>query len=191
MSQIIKQLKPAFEEAVLPVVRLLYKAGITPNYITVAGVIFIVVGSYFILNGEFVKGAVFLIIGNLCDAIDGALARRFNKNTVFGAFLDSVIDRISDFLPVVAIGLYMKEDTFALALSIYTVLVSFLVSYARARAEGLGLDCKMGIMERAERSVILILTLLLDAVYIGLSIISIGATITVLQRIYCVYKKSH
>ncbi|NPA58628.1 MAG: CDP-alcohol phosphatidyltransferase family protein [Aquificae bacterium] len=190
MSQIIKQLKPVFEEAVSPVVNLLYRLGITPNQITVAGVVFVGIGSYFLLNGDFVLGALFLIGGNLCDAIDGALARRFNRSSVFGAFLDSLVDRISDFLPVVAVGFYLREDSVALALSFYTVVSSFLVSYARARAEGLGIDCKVGIMERAERSVILILTLLLDAVHIGFSIISAGATITVAQRVYCVYKKA-
>jgi len=190
MSQIIKQIKPVFEEAVLPVVKFLYRLGITPNILTVSGLILVVIGFYFILNGDFVIGALFLLAGNLCDALDGILARKFNQNSAFGAFLDSVIDRFSDFLPVVAIGFYFKENPVFLALALYTALISYTVSYARARAEALGIDCKTGIMERAERSVVLILTLILNIPVVGLVIISAGATITVLQRIYCVYSKT-
>ncbi|WP_456384448.1 CDP-alcohol phosphatidyltransferase family protein [Persephonella sp.] len=190
MSQIIKQIKPAFEEAVLPFVKLLYRAGITPNMLTVSGLILVTAGSYFILKGDFFTGALFLLAGNICDALDGTLARKFNQNSTFGAFLDSVIDRFSDFLPVVAIGFYFKDSSAILALAVYTAMISYTVSYARARAEGLGIDCKTGIMERAERSAVLILTLLLGIPVAGLIIISAGATITVLQRIYCVYLKA-
>ncbi|SNZ07072.1 CDP-diacylglycerol--glycerol-3-phosphate 3-phosphatidyltransferase [Persephonella hydrogeniphila] len=190
MSQIIKQLKPVFEELFSPVVSFLNKIGITPNFLTFSGIIFVLASSYFIYTGEFLTGGILLLIGNLCDALDGTLARKFNKESKFGAFLDSVIDRFSDFLPVIAIGLYLKEDDTVLLLSIFAVLFSFMVSYTRARAEGLGIDCKVGIMERAERSVVLILSLIFDFIVAGLLIIAIGALITTLQRIVCVYKKS-
>ena len=190
MSQIIKSIKPVFEETVYPIVKFLHKRGVTPNILTITGVFLVSIGSFFILKGNFFTGALFLIAGNLCDAVDGILARRFNKNSTFGAFLDSVVDRVSDFLPLIAIGLFFIKNELMLTLSIYTAFVSFMVSYTRARAEGLGIDCKVGILERVERSVILILTLLFDIVIIGLTVLAIGATLTVLQRIYCVYKKS-
>ncbi len=190
MSQIVKNIKPVFEETVFPVVKLLNKIGITPNILTVTGLILVGISSFFILKGNFFVGALFLIAGNLCDAIDGVLARRFNKSSTFGAFLDSVIDRISDFLPLIAIGIFYIKNDYMLILSIYTAFISLMVSYTRARAEGLGIDCKVGVLERTERSVILILTLLFDIVTIGLIAIAIGATLTVFQRIYCVYKNS-
>ncbi|MBK3332972.1 CDP-alcohol phosphatidyltransferase family protein [Persephonella atlantica] len=190
MSQIVKQIKPAFEELVFPLVKVLHKVGITPNMLTVSGLLLVSAGSYFIMKGKFLTGALFLIAGNLCDAMDGILARRFNRHSKFGAFLDSVIDRISDFLPLMAIGLFFIKNEIMLILAIYTGFVSFMVSYTRARAEGLGIDCKVGALERTERSVILILTLLFDIVLIGLISIAIGATITVFQRIYCVYRNS-
>ena len=190
MSQFIKQLKPAFEEAVLPVVRLLKRVGITPNILTFFGVIFVGIASFYIYNGEFLKGGFLLLIGNLCDALDGTLARRFNLDSKFGAFLDSLIDRISDFLPLISLGLYYIENEHILLLSLSAALFSFLVSYSRARAEGLGIDCKVGIMERAERSVVLIIALLTDFAVAGLLIITFGAAVTTFQRIWCVYKKS-
>ena len=190
MSQFIKQLKPAFEEATLPVVRLLKKVGVTPNLLTFFGVVLVGVASFYIYNGDFFKGGILLLIGNLCDALDGALARRFNLDSKFGAFLDSLIDRISDFLPLISLGLYYREEEYVLLLSIFAVLFSFLVSYSRARAEGLGIDCKVGVMERAERSAILIIALLADFAVTGLLIIAFGAAITTFQRVWCVYKNS-
>ncbi|WP_457626664.1 CDP-alcohol phosphatidyltransferase family protein [Persephonella sp.] len=190
MSQIIKQLKPVFEEFFSPVVSFLNKIGITPNFLTFTGIGFVFLSGYFIYTGDFLKGGLLLLIGNLCDALDGALARKFNKESKFGAFLDSVIDRFSDFIPVVAVGLYFRENEIVLVLSILTALFSFMVSYTRARAEGLGIDCKVGIMERAERSVVLIVSLIFNFVVAGLLIIAIGAFITTLQRIICVYKNS-
>lgn len=190
MSQFIKQLKPAFEEAILPVVKLLNRIGITPNILTFLGVILVSIASFYIYNGDFFKGGILLLIGNLCDALDGTLARRFNLVSKFGAFLDSLIDRISDFLPLIALGLYYRENEYILLLSIFAVLFSFLVSYSRARAEGLGIDCKVGAMERAERSAILIIAFITDFAVMGLLIIAFGAAVTTLQRVWCVYKNS-
>jgi len=190
MSQFIKQLKPAFEEFVLPVVRLLNRIGITPNVLTFLGVIFVGIASFYIYNGEFLKGGIFLLIGNLCDALDGTLARRFNLDSKFGAFLDSLLDRVSDFLPIVSLGLYYRDNEYILTLSLFAALFSFLVSYSKARAEGLGIECRVGIMERAERSAVLIVALLVDFAVTGLLIITIGAAITTLQRVWYIYKKS-
>ncbi|WP_456465708.1 CDP-alcohol phosphatidyltransferase family protein [Persephonella sp.] len=191
MSQFIKQLKPAFEEAALPVVKLLNRVGITPNILTFLGVVFVGIASFFIYKGEFIKGGVILLLGNLCDALDGILARKFNLNSKFGAFFDSLTDRISDFLPIISLGLYFRENEYILMLSAFAVLFSFLVSYARARAEGLGINCNVGIMERTERSAVLILSLLTNLPVAGLVIITAGAAITTIQRIFYVYKNSN
>ncbi len=188
MSELIKQIKPVFEEKVSPIVQILNKINVSPNLLTVSGVLFIAIGSYFLYLGNFIVAGLFLTIGNLCDALDGALARRFGKTSVFGAFLDSVVDRISDFLPLIALALVYKENTFYLLLILVAIVSSFMVSYTRARGEGLGIKCTVGVLERAERSIVLIVFTFLHIPILAVIIIALGSLITTFQRIQCVYK---
>lgn len=188
MSELIKQIKPVFEEKVSPIVQILNKINVSPNLLTVSGVLFIAIGSYFLYLGNFIVAGLFLTIGNLCDALDGALARRFGKTSVFGAFLDSVVDRISDFLPLIALALVYKENTFYLLLILVAIVGSFMVSYTRARGEGLGIKCTVGVLERAERSIVLIVFTFLHIPILAVIIIALGSLITTFQRIQCVYK---
>ena len=191
MSQLIKQIKPVFEEKVTPVIELFYKIGISPNFLTILGFILVVTGSYFLAVQNFIVSGIFLTLGNICDALDGALARRFNRSTKFGAFLDSVIDRLSDAFPLMAVVYIFRNDDVLLGLSLIAIIFSFLVSYTRARAEGLGVECKVGFFERPERSIILIISVFLARVDIGILLIAIGAVITSIQRIYCMYQKTN
>jgi len=188
LSELIKQIKPVFEEKVSPIVQILNKINVSPNLLTVSGVLFIAIGSYFLYLGNFIVAGLFLTIGNLCDALDGALARRFGKTSVFGAFLDSVVDRISDFLPLIALALVYKENTFYLLLILVAIVSSFMVSYTRARGEGLGIKCTVGVLERAERSIVLIVFTFLHIPILAVIIIALGSLITTFQRIQCVYK---
>ncbi len=190
MSQIIKQIKPIFEEKAVPIVRILNRVNISPNIVTIVGLGLVSLGAYFIYIQSFIIATFLLLVGNLCDAIDGLLARRYGKVSKFGAFLDSLTDRISDVLPLMAIAILFKDNLIFLVISLTSVITSFLVSYARARAEGLGIDCKVGILERPERSIILIVSVLFHHPEVAVILISIGSTITVIQRIYCVYKNS-
>ncbi|NPA12793.1 MAG: CDP-alcohol phosphatidyltransferase family protein [Aquificae bacterium] len=190
MGQVIKQIKPTFEKVVSPVIDTLYKLRVSPNMLTIGGMFTVGVASVFIAKGDLFVGAVLLILGNLCDALDGALARRYGKGSVFGAFLDSVVDRVSDLLPLFSIVFLYRDNPTVFWVGVGAVMFSFLVSYTRARAEGLGIDCKVGIMERPERSIVLIVSLLLNYPVVGLYIITVGAFITSLQRILCVYKES-
>ena len=190
MSQIIKQIKPIFEEKAIPIVKVLNRINISPNIVTIVGLLLVSFGAYFIYVQTFIIATFFLLIGNLCDAIDGLLARKYGKVSKFGAFLDSLTDRISDVLPLIAIAVLFKDNLIFLIISLISVIASFLVSYARARAEGLNIDCKVGILERPERSIILIISVLFHHPEVAVILISIGSIITVIQRINCVYKKS-
>ncbi|RMA97928.1 CDP-alcohol phosphatidyltransferase family protein [Hydrogenothermus marinus] len=188
MSEFIKQMKPHFEKATEPIILFFDKLNLSPNVLTISGLIFTAIGSYFMLQKQFILAGFIIGIGALFDALDGHLARTSGKTSKFGAFFDSVIDRISDALPLIAIAIIFKEDTIFLAITIFTIIFSFLVSYTRARAEGLGIECKVGIFERPERLIILIISLILNQVEIGILILLIGSFITFLQRFFYVYK---
>ena len=190
MSKIIKSIKPVFEKNISPVIDLLHKINITPNALTIAGILFIAVGSYFLYRENFILAGIFILVGNLCDALDGSLARKHNQTSKFGAFLDSVVDRISDFLPLIAVAYLFKDNELLFFTSLLAIVSSFLVSYTRARAEGLGIECNVGFFERPERSIILIASIFLGILDIGVAVIALGATVTAVQRILCVYKKT-
>lgn len=190
MSEFVKQIKPHFEKATIPIVNFFSKINISPNVLTISGLLFTTVASYFIYIQNFFVGAFLLTIGALFDALDGHLARRSGLSSKFGAFLDSVVDRISDFLPFLSLIFVFKDNNVILFLILTTTAFSFLTSYTRARAEGLGLDCKVGIFERPERLIILIASLFLGAVEIGIALLAVGSFITFIQRVYHVYRIS-
>lgn len=188
MSQLIKSLKPLWEEKSAVLVDLFHRIKITPNLLTIAGLMFVFIGSYFIYLQDFLKAGIFILIGNLFDALDGSLARRYNLSSKFGAFLDSVIDRLSDILPLFALLYIFKNDPLYFFFISVAIAGSVMTSYTKARAEGLGIECNVGLLERPERSIILIAGLLLSSVNISIILISIGSSITTIQRIFWVYK---
>jgi CDP-diacylglycerol--glycerol-3-phosphate 3-phosphatidyltransferase len=190
MSEIIKQLKPTFEKGLDPIVDFLHKKNVSPNTLTVVGIGFITIGAYFIFLDLLFIAAVFITIGSICDMLDGALARKYNMQTKFGAFLDSVIDRYSDFLPLMASAYLFKDNFYLFLFSMFAIAGSFLVSYTRARAEGLGMECKVGIFERPERSIILIVSLFLGILNLAVILIAVGSHYTALQRVLCFYNKT-
>jgi len=190
LSALIKNIKPAFEKKTAVLVDFLYKINITPNILTIFGLIFVIIGSIFIVLKQFIIAGIFLSIGNILDALDGYLARKYNQATKFGAFLDSVIDRFSDAFPLIAISYLLRNNDFIFFISLLSIIFSFMVSYTRARSEGLGIDCKVGIFERPERSIILIIGVFISFIDIAIIIIAIGSFITFLQRVFYFYKKS-
>ena len=190
MSQIIKNIKPRFEKVISPVVYVFDKLNISPNLLTITGLIITSFGTYFIFTKQFFTAGIILTIGAIFDVMDGTLARKANKTTKFGAFLDSTVDRIADFLPLFALAYYFRNDLIFFLITMGAVLFSFLVSYTRARAEGLGLDCKIGIFERPERLIILIIALITGSLEIGVLLIFIGASWTTFERVFHVLKIS-
>jgi CDP-diacylglycerol--glycerol-3-phosphate 3-phosphatidyltransferase len=180
-----------------PLVSILAKTSITPNMVTWFGFIVILAAAVLAAFGHpFAAGWVLLLSG-FFDIIDGALARKTNQVTRFGGILDSTLDRISEAVMLLGIAaLFLFDETiynpWIILLIGITIIGSFLVSYIRARAEALKIECQVGIFTRAERVIILALGLLLSSlpyVLVGaLAIIAFLSIITVIQRLVHVAK---
>ncbi|GBC88649.1 CDP-diacylglycerol--inositol 3-phosphatidyltransferase [bacterium HR13] len=183
MSYLVRELKPHFEKSIDPLLNLLSKTRISPNTITLLGLTFAILGSVFLYAHMYFWSFVFLALGGFADAIDGALARKNGTKSEFGAFLDSLTDRFSDASPFIAISLSSTEKHVSL-LSLLALVFSFGVSYARARAEGLGYRLQVGLFERTERWITLLLGILIGMIELSLVIILLGSFITIVQRVY-------
>jgi CDP-diacylglycerol--glycerol-3-phosphate 3-phosphatidyltransferase len=193
------KIRGIWDKGMKPVGGFIGRSGVTPNQITLLGVVVQAVVSYLIVVDRLAQAGFVLIAAALLDTVDGAVAKARGLTTKFGAFLDSTMDRLSDalvFLPVA--WLYLAEPTAAradqqwvAALALVTLVLSFLVSYARARAEGLGFDCNVGLIERAERLIIMILALVFnDLLPAGLALLALASLITLVQRMVHVYKQA-
>jgi len=172
-----------------PVVTFLSYLGVTPLSVTIVGIILSLIGAVFVTRGALFWGGIILIISGLCDTIDGSLARRTGTETTFGAFIDSTSDRVTELAYYGALILYFLRGDTANSVMIFFLLIalagSFLTSYVRARAEGLGLECKVGWLERPERVAILAVGLLLGRVVL-IALIVLLAVLTVftfIQRV--------
>ncbi|MQF49081.1 CDP-alcohol phosphatidyltransferase family protein [SAR202 cluster bacterium AC-647-N09_OGT_505m] len=169
-----------------PIARLLAKIGLSPNKVTVIGLLLSGIIAYLLSVGQFVGGGVLLIIASAMDMADGALARLQAKSTTAGALLDSTADRISE--AVVFLGLlvfFINPLSIPEVVLIYlAVSSSFMVSYLRARGEGLGVDCKVGVMTRPERVLVLAVGLLINQIAVALGIIVALSFLTALHRFW-------
>jgi CDP-diacylglycerol--glycerol-3-phosphate 3-phosphatidyltransferase len=181
-----------------PVVSLLASLGLSPMLVSIFGLVFSVYAGYVIATGSLFRGGLWLIVAGLCDVLDGSLARRRGVETKFGAFIDSTLDRVAELAAFAGLIIYYITrpagfSSFIIAVVLVALGASFLISYARARLEGLGYSCKVGIMERPERLVLLIAGLLLGSrvLFIAILVLAAGATITVLQRIRHGYVVTH
>ena len=173
-----------------PLIGTLDRIGITPNTITLIGLAISLGAAYVIATGHLFYGGVLILLSGLFDLLDGALARFKKHVTSFGAILDSTVDRISE--AAIFCGLlfyFMSRGSDLLVILIFLVVIgSFLVSYVRARAEGLRMECKVGWFTRAERVVVLTIGLLLNQVLISLWILAVFVYITVLKRLHYLRK---
>lgn len=172
-----------------PVVHLLARTGITPNTITWFGFILAVGAGVLAGIGHPFTAGFFVLTGGFFDIIDGALARRTNRASRFGAVLDSTLDRAGEAVVFIGILVYYTTEQSTAGVVVVGVvwLMSLLVSYIRARAEGMGLQCEVGLFTRAERIILLALGLLLsqvgDALLIILAVIAVFSFLTVIQRL--------
>ncbi len=184
------RLKELSENLLNPLIALLNFLKITPNMITIIGFIINLIASYYIYKGSFIYGAIIILIAGLFDMLDGMLARKMNKKTKFGGFLDSTVDRLSEGVLYLGILLFYinTSNKIEIILSYSAMFFSFLISYTRARASGFRIDCEVGIFTRPERIIALVIGLLFNQLYITLIIINALSVITVLQRIIKVYK---
>ena len=135
----------------------LIESRLTPNAISVTGLIGNLIAAVLILEHYFVLAGVAFILGSLCDMFDGRYSRMSGKGTPFGAFLDSTLDRVEEGIVLAAVAAWFAEspNEFAVGATVVAVVGSYMVSYTRARAEALGVECKVGIASRAVRVVIL------------------------------------
>jgi CDP-diacylglycerol--glycerol-3-phosphate 3-phosphatidyltransferase len=174
-----------------PMVGILSKSGITPNALTLISLALNIVTAYVIATGHFLLGGVLVLVSGLFDLLDGALARFIKQTTKFGAILDSTVDRISE--AAILCGLliwYIPQGSSLEIVLIFAVLIgSFLVSYIRARAEGLGWQCQVGLFTRAERVIVLAIGLLINQIFIALCILVVFVFITVAQRLVYLWKQ--
>jgi phosphatidylglycerophosphate synthase len=160
-----------------------------PNTLTLAG-FFITVIAALVIPYHIKIGGILILIGGFFDMLDGTVARATGRVTQFGAFLDSVLDRYSDAFLFLSIAWYLAAQGSHTGsfLSIGSMVGALLISYTRARAEGIGQSCHTGVMERPERLILLVFGTLTGWLVPVLWIMLVLTHITVLQRIYCVWK---
>ncbi len=174
-----------------PVARWLLKAGVWPNFLSLLGLLFAVSAGILAALGGFFKGGFVFLLAGLFDAMDGTLARVGGLESRFGAFFDSFMDRYAEaalFLGIVYWSV-SKGRLDLVLLTFFALIGSFMVSYARARAEGLGISCKIGLFSRMERFIVLILTLFTGQLFLGLAFLAVMANVTALQRLFYVGKR--
>ena len=199
--KLLGALEKPFYAALNPLVERLIRAGVRPNTITTVGTGLVLVSAVAYGFGHIRIGGALLLLSGFADTLDGQVARGGAMVTKFGAFYDSTLDRVGDGATFIGIGAYllMAHDVAyripAVVICMIAILSSLLVSYARARAEGLGLDCKVGIAQRAERVIGLgVISLLVGAgpralVLEGVvALLTVASTITVVQRFVYVHR---
>lgn len=182
-----------------PVVRILAKTRMTPNNLTWLGFGLTLGAVASIISGHLLAAGFVVLAASFLDMLDGALARGTNQVTRFGSILDSTLDRMSEAGLFLGILVFYSlnttpRSTMIILLSGIAMIASFLVSYVRARAEGAGLDCEVGLLTRTERVVVLVLGLLLSqidyALVIALVIIAVLSSVTVGQRLIYVWRQT-
>ena len=179
-----------------PVVRVLARTPVTPNFLSWAGFILALGAAALVIAGYPLAAGIVVLVAGFFDSLDGALARLIKRVTPFGAVLDATLDRLSEAVILLAIlAVYAIQQSLPGVLLVGAALVtSQLVSYIRARAEAQGLECKAGIFTRAERVVVLALGLLLShftpALLIALAIIVVFSLVTIIQRVVYVWRQN-
>ena len=176
-----------------PVVDVLARYKLGPDFLTVLGFLTHIFFAYLLAVGEFRWAAVAILLLSPLDALDGALARKLGrKQGGFGAFLDSTLDRLAE---IVLFGgfiyyYYSQADQTMLAVAYLAVTGSLMVSYARSRAEALGFQAKMGVLSRVERYVVLVIFLALQLPQVALAILAAFTYFTFFQRMWAVWQQS-
>ncbi|RUA16283.1 MAG: CDP-alcohol phosphatidyltransferase family protein [Clostridia bacterium] len=182
-----------FKVVLEPVASVFRMLNIKPNIITLFGFVLNIVAAYLIFVDLIFWGGIVFLVAASADAIDGTLARQMGIRNKFGAFWDSTLDRLSESIILLAIAyrFAVSGETLYVMLTFLALIASYLVSYTRARGEGIGVNVKVGIGTRLERFIVMAAALLLNQLAIGVGVIAVIAGITVLQRIWAVYKATH
>ena len=194
---ISSHLKPQVTRLINPVVKMAVRLGVTANGVTISGAVGTVASAlYFYPRGELFVGTLVICFFALSDLFDGAIARLTNgTGTTWGGFLDSTIDRVTDAAIVIGVLIYIIDrDQIAATLILISLVTGGLIPYIRAKAESLSIECSGGIAERTERIVISLTAIGLYglgieiALVIGFGILAILGIVTVVQRMFIVYR---
>jgi len=215
MSRFKARIKAVANAALRPLVGLLARLGVGPDLLTVAGCVLSVGAGLAFFEGGFRSGSLLLLLSGACDILDGQMAREQHRVSTFGAFLDSTLDRLAEAVVLLGIAGYYLVNLLQLAgnparvldelsrgleprtwmivalTAMLALVASFLVSYTRARAEGLGLECKVGWFERPERMVLLIVAGLFGVGPVmpgALLLLTLMSFFTAGQRVVHVYR---
>jgi CDP-diacylglycerol--glycerol-3-phosphate 3-phosphatidyltransferase len=201
-SRLIQQRARQF---VASIVRPLARLGITPNMVTFLGLLLSIVTAIVIASGYIVAGGALVLFAGIFDMFDGAMARARNAATTFGAFLDSTLDRYSESIILAGLLYYALqrpglhealwpwayEQQWMITLVFVAAVGSLMVSYTKARAEGLGLECKTGLLARPERVVILAVGLLTGTTIWALTLLAVLSHVTAVERIIHVWRAAN
>lgn len=176
-----------------PLAGFLNRLGLTPNMVTGLGLLGNIVGAVYLARGEMLTGAIWIALMTPVDALDGTMARLRGESSDFGAFVDSVSDRYSELIIYGGLLYHFLRlgEPLGGLLTFGAAAGSVLVSYVKARAEGLGYEARVGLLTRAERYIVLAPSLIFNQLYVGLGIIAVFANITALQRVWHVRKHVH
>jgi CDP-diacylglycerol---glycerol-3-phosphate 3-phosphatidyltransferase len=188
--------RPAVAKVVAPVVRVLARAGVTPDVVTITGTLAAVLGAVFLIGtGRLFWGAFVVTLAVLLDLLDGALARARGGGSVWGAVLDSTGDRAADAAIFGALVWWYSgrgDDRLLVLLALLCLVLGVLTSYIKARAEGVGIRCDVGIVERLERLLLVLFGTGLAglgvpyALHVGLWVLLAGSAVTIGQRLHAV-----
>jgi CDP-diacylglycerol--glycerol-3-phosphate 3-phosphatidyltransferase len=175
-----------------PIARFFIRLGASPDHVTILGLLLMAGVAALLALGHLRIGGFLLLIAAGADGVDGVMARMQDRASDFGAFLDSTLDRYSEAVTLLGLLLYFLDqgDKQASLLIYVAVVGSLLVSYTRARAESIGLECKRGLLTRVERVLLLMIALILGQVRVGLWLLAIFSQLTALQRMYLVWRAS-
>jgi CDP-diacylglycerol---glycerol-3-phosphate 3-phosphatidyltransferase len=189
-----------FARLFTPTAAFLVRRGVSPDVVTLIGTLGVVVGSLaFYPNHEFFWGTVFITCFVFSDLIDGTMARMAGRSSRWGAWLDSTLDRIGDAAVFGGIALWFAgdgDDLLMVSLALYCLATGAVVSYARARAEGLGMTADVGVTERADRLVAILVATGLDGLGVpyvqaaALWLLAVGSTVTIGQRALAVRRQA-
>jgi len=193
-------LRDKYLALISPVIDFFIKRGVNPNFFTTVGLIIAGVATYFLASGSLRTGGILILLGGTFDIIDGRVARATNRVTKFGALYDSTLDRYGEVMIFFGLAYYFTKIEFivfgydvapliAVAISV-AIGGAIMTSYVRARAEGLGFECKVGIMQRPERVVFIGFGTIIHEYVLILAIILIAilANFTAIQRLYHVWQ---
>lgn len=194
------QSRRAVAHLVIPIAKVLIKARVTPDALTWFGAgATLVISAAFLAQGDFLLGAILFGTFSLIDLLDGTMARMLGTSGAWGAFLDSTLDRVSDAAVICGICFFyanndLPNSKIVVSAGVIALVMGLMTSYARAKAESLNANCTIGIAERAERNILiwvslLITSLVIDVMSYAFVILAVISTITVIQRIVYVRKQ--